>query len=69
LPEKTAIWGWPAGHRAAGAALDAAERIGMVLSFLCQEPQRLARRYLRNNPLFALKIAGQLRGVKKYSPE
>lgn len=36
---------------------------------LCQEPQRLARRYLRNNPLFALKIAGQLCGLKKYSLE
>ena len=36
---------------------------------LCQEPRRLARRYLRNNPLFALKIAGQLCGLKKYSLE
>lgn len=33
---------------------------------LCQEPRRLARRYLRNNPLFLLKIAGQLLGLKKY---
>ena len=33
---------------------------------LCQEPRRLAKRYLRNNPLFALKIAGQLCGLKKY---
>lgn len=33
---------------------------------LGQEPRRLARRYLRNNPLFLLKIAGQLCGLKKY---
>jgi len=33
---------------------------------LCQEPRRLARRYLKNNPRFLLKIAGQLSGLKKY---
>jgi N-acetylglucosaminyldiphosphoundecaprenol N-acetyl-beta-D-mannosaminyltransferase len=33
---------------------------------LCQEPRRLARRYLKNNPLFLLKIAGQLARVQKY---
>ena len=33
---------------------------------LCQEPRRLAKRYLKNNPRFALKIAGQLAGLKKY---
>jgi N-acetylglucosaminyldiphosphoundecaprenol N-acetyl-beta-D-mannosaminyltransferase len=33
---------------------------------LCSEPRRLAKRYLKNNPLFALKIAGQLCGLKKY---
>jgi len=33
---------------------------------LCQEPRRLAKRYLTNNPRFALKIAGQLTGLKKY---
>ena len=33
---------------------------------LCQEPRRLAKRYLKNNPLFAMKIAGQLTGLKKY---
>jgi N-acetylglucosaminyldiphosphoundecaprenol N-acetyl-beta-D-mannosaminyltransferase len=33
---------------------------------LCQEPRRLAKRYLKNNPLFALKIMGQLCGFKKY---
>ena len=36
---------------------------------LCQEPRRLAKRYLRNNPLFAMKIAGQLAGLKKYALE
>ena len=36
---------------------------------LCQEPGRLAGRYLKNNPLFALKIAGQICGLKKYSLE
>jgi N-acetylglucosaminyldiphosphoundecaprenol N-acetyl-beta-D-mannosaminyltransferase len=30
------------------------------------EPRRLARRYLKNNPWFVLKIAGQLSGLKKY---
>jgi N-acetylglucosaminyldiphosphoundecaprenol N-acetyl-beta-D-mannosaminyltransferase len=33
---------------------------------LCQEPRRLAKRYFRNNPLFVLKIIGQLSGLKKY---
>jgi N-acetylglucosaminyldiphosphoundecaprenol N-acetyl-beta-D-mannosaminyltransferase len=36
---------------------------------LCQEPKRLAKRYLKNNPLFALKIFGQLCGWKKYPLE
>ncbi|HEY3761420.1 MAG TPA: WecB/TagA/CpsF family glycosyltransferase [Verrucomicrobiae bacterium] len=36
---------------------------------LCQEPRRLAKRYFRNNPLFILKIIGQLTGLKKYSLE
>jgi N-acetylglucosaminyldiphosphoundecaprenol N-acetyl-beta-D-mannosaminyltransferase len=36
---------------------------------LCSEPRRLAKRYLKNNPLFALKIAGQLCGLKKYPLE
>ena len=30
------------------------------------EPRRLGKRYLKNNPLFAWKIAGQLSGLKKY---
>jgi len=33
---------------------------------LCSEPRRLAKRYLRNNPLFVLKYFGQLTGLKKY---
>jgi N-acetylglucosaminyldiphosphoundecaprenol N-acetyl-beta-D-mannosaminyltransferase len=36
---------------------------------LCTEPRRLARRYLRNNPLFLLKIAGQFLRLRKYSLE
>jgi N-acetylglucosaminyldiphosphoundecaprenol N-acetyl-beta-D-mannosaminyltransferase len=36
---------------------------------LCQEPRRLAKRYFKNNPLFVLKILGQLCGLKKYSLE
>ena len=36
---------------------------------LCQEPRRLAGRYLRNNPLFLLKIAGQFVGLQKYRLE
>jgi N-acetylglucosaminyldiphosphoundecaprenol N-acetyl-beta-D-mannosaminyltransferase len=36
---------------------------------LCREPRRLAKRYFKNNPLFALKIAGQLCGLKKYPLE
>jgi N-acetylglucosaminyldiphosphoundecaprenol N-acetyl-beta-D-mannosaminyltransferase len=35
---------------------------------LCQEPRRLARRYLKNNPIFAVKILGQLAGFRKYPP-
>jgi N-acetylglucosaminyldiphosphoundecaprenol N-acetyl-beta-D-mannosaminyltransferase len=33
---------------------------------LCSEPRRLARRYLRNNPLFLWRSLGQLSGWKKY---
>ena len=33
---------------------------------LCSEPRRLARRYLRNNPLFALKFFAQSLGLKRY---
>ena len=34
---------------------------------LCQEPRRLARRYLVNNPVFLWKIILQLTGIVKYS--
>lgn len=34
---------------------------------LCAEPRRLAGRYLKNNPLFIAKIAGQLCGLRRYS--
>jgi len=33
---------------------------------MCSEPRRLARRYLRNNPRFAGKVAGQLLGWRQY---
>jgi N-acetylglucosaminyldiphosphoundecaprenol N-acetyl-beta-D-mannosaminyltransferase len=36
---------------------------------LCQEPRRLAKRYLTNNPRFAWKVFGQLCGFKKYPLE
>jgi N-acetylglucosaminyldiphosphoundecaprenol N-acetyl-beta-D-mannosaminyltransferase len=34
---------------------------------LCQEPRRLARRYLINNPLFIVRIMAQFLGLRKYS--
>jgi N-acetylglucosaminyldiphosphoundecaprenol N-acetyl-beta-D-mannosaminyltransferase len=34
---------------------------------LCSEPRRLAGRYFKNNPLFVVKIAQQLAGLKKYT--
>jgi len=33
---------------------------------LIQEPKRLWKRYLRNNPLFLLRAAGQLTGLRSY---
>ncbi|MEM7395127.1 MAG: WecB/TagA/CpsF family glycosyltransferase, partial [Verrucomicrobiota bacterium] len=33
---------------------------------LLQEPRRLARRYLINNPIFVMKIMNQMIGFKKY---
>jgi len=46
------------------------QRTGLEWFFrLCQEPGRLAKRYLRNNPLFALKVIGQLCGLKQYPLE
>jgi N-acetylglucosaminyldiphosphoundecaprenol N-acetyl-beta-D-mannosaminyltransferase len=34
---------------------------------LCQEPRRLWKRYLRNNPLFVWKVAGQGLRLRRYS--
>jgi N-acetylglucosaminyldiphosphoundecaprenol N-acetyl-beta-D-mannosaminyltransferase len=43
------------------------QRSGLEWLFrLVCEPRRLGKRYLKNNPLFAWKIAGQLSGLKKY---
>jgi N-acetylglucosaminyldiphosphoundecaprenol N-acetyl-beta-D-mannosaminyltransferase len=43
------------------------QRSGLEWLFrLACEPRRLGGRYLKNNPLFAWKIAGQLSGLKKY---
>ncbi|MBU6409962.1 MAG: WecB/TagA/CpsF family glycosyltransferase [Verrucomicrobia bacterium] len=43
------------------------QRSGLEWFFrLCQEPRRLAGRYLKNNPVFAVKILGQMCGLKKY---
>jgi N-acetylglucosaminyldiphosphoundecaprenol N-acetyl-beta-D-mannosaminyltransferase len=33
------------------------------------EPRRLGRRYLQNNPIFAVKIIGQVTGLTKYTLE
>ena len=44
------------------------QRSGLEWLFrLCCEPRRLWRRYLRNNPLFLLRIACQFLGLRKYS--
>jgi len=46
------------------------QRSGLEWLFrLVCEPRRLGKRYLKNNPLFAWKIAGQLFGLKKYPLE
>jgi N-acetylglucosaminyldiphosphoundecaprenol N-acetyl-beta-D-mannosaminyltransferase len=46
------------------------QRSGLEWLFrMACEPRRLGKRYLKNNPLFVLKIAGQLSGLKKYSLE
>jgi N-acetylglucosaminyldiphosphoundecaprenol N-acetyl-beta-D-mannosaminyltransferase len=43
------------------------QRSGLEWLFrLASEPRRLGKRYLKNNPLFAWKIAGQLSGLKQY---
>lgn len=36
---------------------------------LCQEPRRLWKRYLKNNPLFIGRVMMQKAGVRKYSLE
>ncbi len=36
---------------------------------MCYEPKRLVPRYLKNNPIFLLKISLQLSGLKKYKIE
>jgi len=33
---------------------------------LCAEPRRLGPRYFKNNPLFVLRVFGQLTGLRKY---
>ena len=46
------------------------QRSGLEWLFrMACEPRRLGKRYLKNNPLFAWKIAGQLSGLKKYPLE
>jgi N-acetylglucosaminyldiphosphoundecaprenol N-acetyl-beta-D-mannosaminyltransferase len=46
------------------------QRSGLEWLFrMGSEPRRLGKRYLKNTPLFALKIAGQLSGLKKYTLE
>ena len=43
------------------------QRSGLEWLFrLCSEPRRLWKRYFKNNPLFILRAAAQLSGVKKY---
>src|ERR1700730_7121420 len=43
------------------------QRSGLEWLFrLSQEPKRLGRRYLVNNPIFALRAAGQLSGLRNY---
>jgi N-acetylglucosaminyldiphosphoundecaprenol N-acetyl-beta-D-mannosaminyltransferase len=43
------------------------QRSGLEWLFrLVCDPRRLGKRYLKNNPLFVLKIAAQLCGLKKY---
>jgi N-acetylglucosaminyldiphosphoundecaprenol N-acetyl-beta-D-mannosaminyltransferase len=46
------------------------QRLGLEWFYrMCLEPRRLAKRYLRNNPRFVWKVAGQLSGLKQYSLE
>lgn len=44
------------------------QRLGLEWLFrVTQEPKRLWKRYLVNNPLFVLRASGQLLGLRKYS--
>jgi N-acetylglucosaminyldiphosphoundecaprenol N-acetyl-beta-D-mannosaminyltransferase len=46
------------------------QRSGLEWLFrLCCEPRRLWKRYLKNNPLFLLRIFGQSSGLRKYTLE
>lgn len=46
------------------------QRVGLEWFFrLTQEPRRLARRYLINNPLFVLRASAQLLGLRNYLQE
>ncbi len=43
------------------------QRSGLEWFFrLCCEPQRLWKRYLKNNPLFVARILCQVTGLRKY---
>ena len=43
------------------------QRVGLEWLFrLTQEPRRLAKRYLVNNPLFIVRVAGQLLRLRTY---
>jgi len=45
------------------------QRVGLEWLFrLAQEPKRLARRYLVNNPLFVVRAGAQLLGLRNYLP-
>ena len=50
-------------------ALDAADADLEWLFRLTQEPGRLWKRYLVNNPLFVVRAGAQLLGLRKYLPE
>ncbi len=46
------------------------QRCGLEWAFrLCTEPRRLAPRYLRNNPLFVLRVLAQKLGLRRYRLE
>jgi N-acetylglucosaminyldiphosphoundecaprenol N-acetyl-beta-D-mannosaminyltransferase len=45
------------------------QRAGLEWLFrLMQEPKRLGRRYLVNNPLFVMRAGAQLLGLRNYLP-